>query len=295
MAKAKRANHRTGSDRGEGPGWESATVTGSTLPGANGHAGQNGHGANGQAAQNTGQNTAQGPQGARPPQYGPQNGQQPQNGQKPQNGRPPQNGQQAARGAQTVPGSQSTQSWRTIQGPPNGQPPTPGQSSAPGPARTADLGTPVKVDEIAIAAKTLSENLQAAARGLPESVASRQFRRDLDDAADTFREAANELETTAGNLLRLAASEGQTCGVTWGACPDHGLTLMNAGEVVTCHVLGCHREYEGVIERCTQPVAYRVVDVAGPALMTCAGHAIACRLHLDGAVITLASDSLELL
>jgi hypothetical protein len=159
----------------------------------------------------------------------------------------------------------------------------------------ADLGTPVKVDEIAIAAKTLSESLQAAARGLPESVASRQFRRDLDDAADTFRETANELETTAGNLLRLAASEGQTCGVTWGACPDHGLTLMNAGEVVTCHVLGCHREYEGVIERCTQPVAYRVVDVAGPALMTCAGHAIACRLHLDGAVITLASDSLELL
>jgi hypothetical protein len=170
--------------------------------------------------------------------------------------------------------------------PPNGQ---------PGQNRAADLGTPVKVDEIAIAAMALSENLQAAARGLPESVASRQFRRDLDEAADTFREAANELESTAGKLLRLAANEGETCGVTWGACPDHGLTLMNVGEVVTCHVLGCHREYEGVIERCTQPVAYRVVDAAGPALMTCAGHAIACRLHLDGAVITLASDSLELL
>jgi hypothetical protein len=71
---------------------------------------------------------------------------------------------------------------------------------------------------------------------------------------------------------------------------------MNVGEeVVTCHVLGCHREQEAVVERCTQPVAYRVVDVAGPALMTCAGHAIACRVHLDGAVITLATDSLELL
>jgi hypothetical protein len=267
MAKAKRANHRTGSERVDEPGWESATVTGSTPPAANGYAGQNGHGNNGQAAQNT----AQGPQGTRPSQSGPQNGRQPQNKQQPQ----------------AAPGSQSIQTWRTA--------PQTGQSSTPEPARATDLGTPVKVDEIAIAAKTLSEDLQAAARGLPESVASRQYRRDLDDAADTFREAANELETTAGNLLRLAANEGQTCGVTWGVCPDHGLTLMNVGEVVTCHVLGCHREYEGVIERCTQPVAYRVVDAAGPALMTCAGHAIACRLHLDGAVITLASDSLELL
>ncbi|QNE16739.1 hypothetical protein F1D05_01030 [Kribbella qitaiheensis] len=176
-----------------------------------------------------------------------------------------------------------------MQAPQNGQP------AATGPERVGDLDTPVKVDEIAVAAMALSQNLQAAARGMPESVASRQFRRDLDEAADTFREAANELEMTAGNLIRLAANEGQSCGVTWGDCPDHGLTLMNVGDVVTCHVLGCHREYEGVIERCTQPVAYRVVDAAGPALMTCAGHAIACRLHLDGAVITLATDSLELL
>ncbi|WP_020390729.1 hypothetical protein [Kribbella catacumbae] len=161
--------------------------------------------------------------------------------------------------------------------------------------RTAGFGTPVKVDEIAVAAMALSEGLLAATRGLPESVESRQFRRDLDEAADTFRTVANELETTAGNLVRLAATEGQTCGVSWGICEDHGLTLLNVSDVVTCHVLGCHREQQAVVERCTQPVAYRVVDVAGPALMTCAGHAIACRLHLDGAVITLASDSLELL
>ena len=161
--------------------------------------------------------------------------------------------------------------------------------------RTAGFGTPVKVDEIAVAAKALSEGLIAATRGLPESVESRQFRRDLDEAADTFRTVASDLETTAGNLIRLAATEGQTCGVTWGICEDHGLTLMNVGEVVSCHVLGCYREQQAVVEPCTQPVAYRVVDVAGPALLTCAGHAIACRLHLDGAVITLATDSLELL
>ncbi|GAA1588298.1 hypothetical protein GCM10009789_47250 [Kribbella sancticallisti] len=164
-----------------------------------------------------------------------------------------------------------------------------------GEAPANGFGTPVRVDQIAVAAMALSENLLDATKGLPESVESRQFRRDLDEAADTFRAVAGELETTAGNLVRLAATEGQTCGVSWGICADHGLTLMNVGEVVTCHVLGCHREQEAVVERCTQPVAYRVVDVAGPALMTCAGHAIACRLHLDGAVITLATDSLELL
>jgi hypothetical protein len=164
-----------------------------------------------------------------------------------------------------------------------------------GDERATGFGTPVRVDQIAVAAMALSEDLLAATQGLPESIESRQFRRDLDEAADTFRTVAGELETTAGNLVRLAATAGQSCGVTWGICADHGLTLMNVGEVVTCHVLGCYREQEAVVEPCTQPVAYRVVDVAGPALLTCAGHAIACRLHLDGAVITLASDSLELL
>ncbi|MFI5706857.1 hypothetical protein [Kribbella sp. NPDC051620] len=173
--------------------------------------------------------------------------------------------------------------------------PVPAQPASPEPARSSGFGTPVKVDEIALAAIALSEGLIAATRGLPESVASRQLRRDLDQAADTFRTVASELETTAGNLIRLAAAEGQTCQVTWGMCEDHGLTLMAVGEVVTCHVLGCYREQQAVVEPCTQPVAYRVVDVAGPALLTCAGHAIACRLHLDGAVITLATDSLELL
>jgi hypothetical protein len=96
-----------------------------------------------------------------------------------------------------------------------------------GDARSAGFGTPVRVDEIAVAAMALSEDLLAATKGLPESTASRQFRRDLDEAADTFRTVANELETTAGNLVRLAATEGQNCGVTWGICADHGLTTRD--------------------------------------------------------------------
>ena len=156
------------------------------------------------------------------------------------------------------------------------------------------FNTPVRVDEIAVAAMTLSEDLQAATRGMPESVELRRFRRDLDQAASTFREIASQLEVTAGKLVRLAANEGQACGVGWGVCPEHGLTLMNAGETSTCHVLGCGRANEGAVERCEHPVAYRVVDAAGPALLTCAGHAIACRLYLDNPVITAASDSMEL-
>jgi hypothetical protein len=161
--------------------------------------------------------------------------------------------------------------------------------------RPAEFGTPVRVDEIALAAKALSEELHSAVEGLSQSVESRQFRRELDEAADTIRSIATELETTAGNLVRLVANEGQSCGVTWGVCPEHGLTLMNVGETVSCHVLGCYLEPEGPVERCAHPVAYKVVDAAGPALFACSGHAIACRLHFEGAVITLATDNLELL
>ena len=157
-----------------------------------------------------------------------------------------------------------------------------------------EFNTPVRVDEIAVAAMALSENLQAATRGMPETVELRRFRRDLDQAASTFRTIANELEVTAGKLVRLAANEGQSCGVGWGVCPEHGLTLMNIGETVTCHILGCERANEGAVERCEHPVAYRVVDAAGPALLTCAGHAIACRLYLDNPVISAAADSMEL-
>jgi hypothetical protein len=157
-----------------------------------------------------------------------------------------------------------------------------------------EFNTPVRVDEIAVAAMALSENLQAATRGMPESVEMRRFRRDLDQAASTFRTIASELEVTAGKLVRLAANEGQACGVGWGVCPEHGLTLMNVGEAVSCHILGCGHTNEGAVERCEHPVAYRVVDAAGPALLTCAGHAIACRLYLDNPVISAVSDSMEL-
>ncbi|MFF0267385.1 hypothetical protein [Kribbella sp. NPDC004536] len=156
------------------------------------------------------------------------------------------------------------------------------------------FNTPVRVDEIAVAAMTLAEDLHAATQNMPESVELRRFRRELDQAATTFRDLASKLEVTAGKLVRLAANEGQACGVGWGVCPEHGLTLMNIGDAVTCHVLGCGRENVGEVERCEHPVGYRVVDAAGPSLLTCAGHAIACRLYFDNPVITATADSMEL-
>ncbi|MFC5267922.1 hypothetical protein ACFPJ1_37900 [Kribbella qitaiheensis] len=255
--------------------------------------GQNGHGPHGPAQNGTGQNgtgqngPGQNGTGQNPGQNGPAQTGPAQNGTG-QSG-PRQNGP-----AQNLPGMPRNGPAQNLPGmAQNGM--NGGNGQVRDPQARAGFGTPVRVDEIAVAAMALSEGLHAATQGLPESVASRQFRRDLDEAADTFRTVASELETTAGNLIRLAASEGQACGVTWGICPEHGLSLMSVGETVTCRVLGCYRENEDVVEQCTQPVAYRVVDAVGPALLTCSGHAIACRLHLDGAVITLASDSLELL
>jgi hypothetical protein len=157
------------------------------------------------------------------------------------------------------------------------------------------FGTPVRVDAVAVAAMGLCADLEDATRGMPESVSARRFRRELDNAADTFRTVAGELESTAGDLIRMAAHGGQTCRVGWGICPKHGITLMEVGDVVTCRALGCDLEQTDLAERCTQPVVYRVVNAVGPALLTCTGHAVACRVQLEGAVITLASDSLELL
>ncbi|RZU10845.1 hypothetical protein EV645_6000 [Kribbella rubisoli] len=156
------------------------------------------------------------------------------------------------------------------------------------------FNTPVRVDEIAVAAMTLAEDLQAATQSMPDSTELRRFRQELDQAATTFREMASKLEATAGKLVRLAANEGQVCGVGWGVCPEHGLTLMNIGDTATCHVLGCGRQNEGEVERCEHPVAYKVVDAAGPALLTCSGHAIACRMYFDNPVITATADSMEL-
>jgi len=168
----------------------------------------------------------------------------------------------------------------------------PGDPAA-GPATAMTM--PVRVDEMAVAAMALSDGLQAATLGLPESPTARRFRRKLDEAARTFREVAGDLENTAGDLFRVAAVAEQTCTVTWGVCPEHGVTLMAGAEGPTCRIVGCNRPQTGVSTPCAQPVEYRVVDAAGPALLTCTGHAIACRTLLVGAVITLASDSIELL
>ncbi|WP_328993087.1 hypothetical protein OG394_02240 [Kribbella sp. NBC_01245] len=153
---------------------------------------------------------------------------------------------------------------------------------------------PVRVDEIAVAAMALSDGLRAATDHLPDSAEARRFRRRLDDVARACREMAGELEVTAGELVRVVANSERTCELTWGICPEHGVTLVVYGEVSRCRIIGCHRP-AGTPERCTQEVEYRVIDAAGPSLQTCTGHAIASRTLLPGAVITQTTDTLELL
>lgn len=153
---------------------------------------------------------------------------------------------------------------------------------------------PVRVDEIAVAAMALSDGLRAATEHLPDSAEARRFRRRLDDVARACREMAGELEVTAGELVRVVANAERTCELTWGVCPEHGVTLVVYGEVSRCRIIGCHRP-AGTPEPCTQEVEYRVIDAAGPSLQTCTGHAVAARTLLPGAVITQTTDTLELL
>src|SRR4029079_2677854 len=59
------------------------------------------------------------------------------------------------------------------------------------------FNTPVRGDEVRVAARTLAEDLHAATQNMPESVELRRFRQDLDQAATTFRDLASRLEVTA--------------------------------------------------------------------------------------------------
>ncbi|GAB3954745.1 hypothetical protein GCM10029976_097710 [Kribbella albertanoniae] len=83
-----------------------------------------------------------------------------------------------------------------------------------------EFTTPVRVDEIAVAAMALSENLDAATRGMPESVALREFRRELDQAASTFRTLAGSKrppEASSGSLrttVSRAVSDGESALIT---------------------------------------------------------------------------------
>ncbi|HEY3002339.1 MAG TPA: hypothetical protein VGJ44_08305 [Kribbellaceae bacterium] len=155
--------------------------------------------------------------------------------------------------------------------------------------------TPGRLGQLAAAAEVLAGGIDAANQALlgGSELDSGRYWLPLQSAAEGVRRAAEELEKVAGELVRSMATAHEPCEVGWGVCPDHGITLTSTGGQSVCRVLGCHRTPQAPSVRCTEPVAYRVVDAEGEAFLACTGHAVACRRELVGAVITLTADSLE--
>lgn len=186
----------------------------------------------------------------------------------------------------------------------NGQDPVDGP--APEPIETPDrivavpmdndMPTPGRLGQLAAAAQTLAAGIEAANRAMLSAgeLDSGRFWGPLESAADAVRRASQELEKVAGELVRTMAISSGSCAVGWGVCPEHGIALTSiVDDQVVCRVLGCRQTPEAPSIRCSEPVAYRVVDAEGAGFLACTGHAVACRRELVGAVITLTADSLE--
>jgi hypothetical protein len=103
-------------------------------------------------------------------------------------------------------------------------------------------------------------------------------------ASGPLREAAGELRDTAADLDRIAAAAAPgTSSVQWGACPEHGNTLVSGGGRTWCRDTGCKRtwRYDRVGPPCTEPVRWRMIDQHGGAILVCHGHAVAVRAALE--------------
>ncbi len=105
-------------------------------------------------------------------------------------------------------------------------------------------------------------------------------------AIGSVRHAARELGDTAADLDRIAAAAvAGTCSVPWGACPEHGNTLVSSGGRTWCRDASCSRtwDYDRGSLPCTEPARWTVTDQDGGTAMMCDGHTLAARVSLDGA------------
>lgn len=159
-----------------------------------------------------------------------------------------------------------------------------------------DMPTPGRLGQLAAAAQTLAAGIEAANQAMLNAgeLDSNRFWMPLEAATESVRRAAQELEKVAGELVRTMAISAGSCAVGWGVCPEHGIALTSiVDDRVVCRVLGCRQTPEAPSIRCSEPVAYQVVDAEGSPFLACTGHAVACRRELVGAMITLTADSLE--
>ena len=145
--------------------------------------------------------------------------------------------------------------------------------------------TPARFRELAAAAEALASEidaarLQARAAG-DEPTRHATFR--TEDAASLARQVGHELEATAEDLARVRGRS--NCGVSWGACPEHGATLHSSGGQCWCETPGCGRRwgYDRLGAPCSEPAAFAAQDQEGTKFLICAGHAIDARARLVGA------------
>jgi hypothetical protein len=107
-----------------------------------------------------------------------------------------------------------------------------------------------------------------------------------DTAASSVRWAAEELRDTAADLSRISAlSAPGTCSIPWGACPEHGNTLVSTAGRTWCRERGCQLrwDYDRVALPCTEPARWTITDQCGGASVMCDGHALDATRHIEGA------------
>jgi hypothetical protein len=160
------------------------------------------------------------------------------------------------------------------------------ESSRPAPAFRALLQEVMaRAEVLAAEIDTLHSDMNAAGNA---SVRRAAFR--CATATESARQAAAALRDTAADLDRIATGMlPGTCSVPWGACPEHGNTLVSSGGRSWCRSAGCGRSWDhdrGGLP-CTGPAQWRITDRHAGALLVCDGHAVAARTSLDGAQIVL--------
>jgi hypothetical protein len=141
--------------------------------------------------------------------------------------------------------------------------------------------TPGQVRELAARAEELAASIDTLAGQLSQADPAGRAGYRLPDAAGLVRQAAYELVETAADLVRSAHRPFTFCSMSWGACPEHGSTLVTTGGITRCAARGCSRtwDYGREFAPCAEFATHRLIDAEGGEVLVCTGHAVDARAH----------------
>jgi hypothetical protein len=155
-----------------------------------------------------------------------------------------------------------------------------------------DRVTPADLRELATRADQLALEVHAADQALRGSAGQVGYR--LGGVAWRLRRAAEDITRTLDDLGRMRARETlrHPCCAKWGACPDHGNSLVSSGGWSWCRHPGCGRswDWDRLGMPCTEPAAVRVLDALGGGGPMCHGHAMAAREQVVGSALVPIDD-----